>query len=183
AREGPGNRRRRGRLRGQALPDGGSARAAACADPSRERTGHTRAAVRRPRGRSADRPGDDGRKPREAHEPRVPRAVVPDAPEGTCRFAERADGAHLRAGLRSGLQHGGGLHRAPAAEARARLHRDGARPRLSRGTGAVTPRVSLRSRLLLGAVLWTIGLFTVTGIALTQVMLHHPTAPRAVHRT
>jgi signal transduction histidine kinase len=47
----------------------------------------------------------------------------------------------------------------------------------------MTPRSSLRSRLLLGAVLWTIGLSTVTGVGLTQIMLVHPHAPRVVHRT
>ena len=34
--------------------------------------------------------------------------------------------------------------------------------------------LSLRARLLLGAVLWTIGLFTATGVAITHVWLLHP---------
>jgi signal transduction histidine kinase len=42
-------------------------------------------------------------------------------------------------------------------------------------------RLSLRGRLLLGAVLWTIGLFVVTGVVLTQVMFRHPHAPRVLH--
>jgi signal transduction histidine kinase len=45
----------------------------------------------------------------------------------------------------------------------------------------VTPLRSLRSRLVLGAVLWTIGLFTVSGVFMTQVMFRHPQAPRVVH--
>ena len=47
AREGPGHRQRRRRLRGQAVPDGGGAGAAARADPARQRPGHAAAAVRR----------------------------------------------------------------------------------------------------------------------------------------
>ena len=41
---------------------------------------------------------------------------------------------------------------------------------------------SLRSRLLLGAVLWTIGLFIVTLVVVTAYMLHHPGAPVKFHR-
>ena len=41
--------------------------------------------------------------------------------------------------------------------------------------------LSLRWRLLLGAILWTIGLFTVTGVVTTQIMFRHPDAPRIVH--
>jgi signal transduction histidine kinase len=40
---------------------------------------------------------------------------------------------------------------------------------------------SLRARLLLGAVLWTIGLFTATGVAFTHVMLLNPSAPGFFH--
>jgi signal transduction histidine kinase len=42
-------------------------------------------------------------------------------------------------------------------------------------------RLSLRGRLLLGAVLWTAGLFVVTGVVLTQIMFRHPHAPRVLH--
>ena len=42
-----GHRRRRGRLRREAVPDGRGAGAAARADPARQRTGHARAALRR----------------------------------------------------------------------------------------------------------------------------------------
>jgi signal transduction histidine kinase len=45
----------------------------------------------------------------------------------------------------------------------------------------VTPLGSLRARLLFGAVLWAAGLFTVTGIVLTQIMFRHPSAPGVVH--
>jgi signal transduction histidine kinase len=41
--------------------------------------------------------------------------------------------------------------------------------------------VSLRSRLLLGAVLWMIGLFIVTLVVITAYMLHHPGAPQKFH--
>jgi signal transduction histidine kinase len=42
--------------------------------------------------------------------------------------------------------------------------------------------VSLRSRVLLGAFLWTAGLFAVTGVVTTQIMFQHPNAPRVLHR-
>lgn len=41
---------------------------------------------------------------------------------------------------------------------------------------------SLRGRVLLGAFLWTAGLFAVTGVVTTQMMFHHPNAPRVLHR-
>jgi len=41
--------------------------------------------------------------------------------------------------------------------------------------------VSLRSRLLLGAVLWTIGLFIVTLVVITAYMVRHPGAPQKFH--
>ncbi len=40
---------------------------------------------------------------------------------------------------------------------------------------------SLRSRLLLGAVLWTIGLFIITLVVITAYMTHHPGAPAKLH--
>jgi len=40
---------------------------------------------------------------------------------------------------------------------------------------------SLRSRVLIGAALWTTGLVAVFGIVLTALMLQHPRAPRIVH--
>jgi signal transduction histidine kinase len=41
---------------------------------------------------------------------------------------------------------------------------------------------SLRARLLLGAVLWTVGGFSLIGVVMTQIMFHHPSAPRFFHR-
>jgi len=41
--------------------------------------------------------------------------------------------------------------------------------------------VSLRWRVLLGALLWTAGLFTVSGLVLTSMMLRHQRAPIVVH--
>jgi len=41
--------------------------------------------------------------------------------------------------------------------------------------------VSLRSRLLLGAVLWAIGLFILTLVVITAYMMHHPGAPKKFH--
>ncbi len=35
--------------------------------------------------------------------------------------------------------------------------------------------------MLLGAVLWTAGLFAVAGVVMTQIMFHHPAAPRFFH--
>jgi signal transduction histidine kinase len=46
----------------------------------------------------------------------------------------------------------------------------------------VKPGFSLRGRVLLGAFLWTAGLFAVTGVVTTQVMFYRPDAPRILHR-
>ncbi len=45
----------------------------------------------------------------------------------------------------------------------------------------MTPAFSLRARVLLGAALWTVGLFAVSGVILTQIMFHHPSAPKFFH--
>jgi signal transduction histidine kinase len=45
----------------------------------------------------------------------------------------------------------------------------------------MTPLLSLRSRLLLGAALWTTGLFIVAGLVLTQIMFRNPRAPGVFH--
>jgi signal transduction histidine kinase len=45
----------------------------------------------------------------------------------------------------------------------------------------MTAELSLRSRLLLGTVLWTSGLFMVTGIVTTVLMLRYPASPRLLH--
>jgi len=43
------------------------------------------------------------------------------------------------------------------------------------------PLLSLRARILIGAALWTFGLFTVAGLILTQAMFRHPGAPGVFH--
>lgn len=42
--------------------------------------------------------------------------------------------------------------------------------------------LSLRARVLLGAVLWSVGGFTIVGLLVTQLMFHHPAAPVFFHR-
>jgi signal transduction histidine kinase len=46
----------------------------------------------------------------------------------------------------------------------------------------MTPRRSLRAQVLVGAALWTIGLFIMASLALTGTMVSHPTVPITVHR-
>jgi signal transduction histidine kinase len=41
--------------------------------------------------------------------------------------------------------------------------------------------LSLRAHVLLGATLWTAGLFIAAGVAVTFVMYHHPSTPRMIH--
>jgi signal transduction histidine kinase len=41
--------------------------------------------------------------------------------------------------------------------------------------------LTLRARLMIGALLWTIGLFTIAGILVTQLMASYPSAPRYFH--
>ena len=43
------------------------------------------------------------------------------------------------------------------------------------------PERSLRARLVLGTVLWTLGLFVVTGVVVTTLMLRYPSSPRVLH--
>ena len=132
AREGAGHRRRRRRLHGEAVPDGGAARAAARRDPPGGGTGVARAARRRRVSRSAPVEGHARRRAGEADQPRVPRAVVSDAPLRPRRLTGRVDRAHLLADVRSRFEHGRSLHRAAAAQARRVVHRNGARARLPR---------------------------------------------------
>jgi signal transduction histidine kinase len=46
----------------------------------------------------------------------------------------------------------------------------------------MSPIGSLRGRVWVGAILWTIGLFALAGVLLTQVMYLHPNSPVVVHR-
>ena len=41
---------------------------------------------------------------------------------------------------------------------------------------------SLRGRVWAGAVMWTLGLFAIAGLLLTQAMVLHPTSPQVVHK-
>jgi signal transduction histidine kinase len=43
--------------------------------------------------------------------------------------------------------------------------------------------LSLKARILLGAILWTLGLFMITGVFHNVVMFHDPSAPAALHST
>jgi signal transduction histidine kinase len=43
--------------------------------------------------------------------------------------------------------------------------------------------LSLKARILLGAILWTIGLFTIASVIHTSVMFHDPSAPVVSHST
>src|SRR5262249_61663355 len=66
-----------------------------------------------------------------------------------------------------------GLHRAAAPQARRVAHRDRARARLSHG-GRRVSALSLRARVMIGAVLWTIGLLTVASVVGVIALLGHP---------
>src|SRR5262249_52284574 len=110
---------------------------------------------------------------REAHQPRVPRPVVSDAPPRTRRLPERTDRAHLRAERRPRFEYGRGVRRAAAPQARGVADRDRSRSRLPHG-GRPVMTLSLRARVLIGAALWTIGLLTVTSVVGIAVLLGHP---------
>src|SRR5262245_15861457 len=179
AREGRGHRRRRRRLRGQAVSHGRGAGPAPRVDPARQRPDRARAEMRRGDARSARRKGHARGCAGEAHRPRVPRAVLPHAPSRRGGVAERADRAHLCPELRSRLQHGRGVHRAPAAQAGRLVHRDGPWHGLPRGRGGVMALRSLRSRLVLGAILWTVGIVAVVN-HVSLVLLHRGPLPMGV---
>ena len=102
-----------------------------------------RAALRRRHARSAAGARDARRRAGQADEPRVPRALVPDAPPRPRRLAGRADRAHLRAGLRSRLEHRRGVRRAAAAQAR---RRRSSRPSAGSATGSDHDAVAARTR-------------------------------------
>src|SRR5262249_44292897 len=114
-------------------------------------------------------------------EPRVPRAVLPDAPPRPRCLAGGADRAHLRAGRRSRFEHGRSLRRAAEAQARRDVHRNRARARIPHRRGAAGMNFSLRTRVMLGAALWSVGLFVVTGVLATVLMLHFQSMPYVLH--
>ena len=118
---------------------------------------------------------------------RIPHAVLPDAPAGPRRLAHRAHRAHLRPELRARLEHRGGVRRASAAEAGCVEHRDGAGARLSHGAGAasqgasgVKSRMSFRSQLMIGSVLWTFGLLFAVSILAVHLLANNPTPHMAI---
>jgi signal transduction histidine kinase len=43
------------------------------------------------------------------------------------------------------------------------------------------PALSVRARVLLGAALWTVGLFTAAGVLVTSMLLHHASTPQFFH--
>ena len=57
----------------------------------------------------------------------------------------------------------------------------GARPAPTGADPAKPSLLSLRAQMVLGALLWTIGLFTAAAVAVTFVMYNHPRTPRLFH--
>jgi len=72
-------------------------------------------------------------------EPRVPAALLPDAPYRPGRVPRRTHRAPLRPGFRPRLEHDRGLRRTVAQEARGRPDPDGSRSRLPRGSEPACP--------------------------------------------
>src|SRR5690606_30465484 len=180
AREGRRHRCGCRRLPDQAVPHGGAAGATAGVAAPRRRTFERGTALRTAGARHAQRPRDRRRSPVAADRPRIPRPRLPDPPLRPGGLAQRPDRAHLRAGLRSRLEHGRGLHCAPAQEASARHDRDGPRPRIPpRGatmTGKAaggTSRGSLRSRLLAGTLFWIAVSIVAAGWSLGSLFRQH----------
>ena len=130
-RQGPGLRRRRRRLRRQALPS----RRGAGAHPG------AAAPLRRPRQERAQLRAGPARHPHRAHRgrrqsgqadlPRIPAAVLSDAPRRPRGLPHRTGRASLRPGFRPRQQHHRGVRRPHPQEARRRHHPDRARARLS----------------------------------------------------
>src|SRR5262249_28847262 len=79
----------------------------------------------------------------------------------------------LRPRRRPRLEHRGSLHRPPAPQARCRGHRDGARPRVPDQDMMVR---SLRGRVLLASILWTVGLIFIVSMLFSLAMEHVPRA-------
>src|SRR5262249_25033673 len=136
-------------------------------DPPVERPDGRRDPVRRHRARRARRASDGERHARAADEPRVPRAVVPDASPRQGGLASGAERAHLRRAPRSRLEHRGSVRRAPPPKTRRRRDRDGARARVPHGMRRRAPMRSLRGYVMVGAALWTIGLLAMWAVYIT----------------
>src|SRR5262249_16561350 len=172
----------------EGVAGGGGGRGGARPDSPGHKAGDAGTALRRRRARSPRGQSDARRRSREAHEPRVPCALVPDASPRTRRVAERADGAHLRAEQRPRFEHRRSLHRAAAPQAGCVGHRNGPRSRLPHGalvawSGVVSgssrtkrtggSRLSLPPHIWAGAAPWTVGLLMVTsGIGIYELLGH-----------
>src|SRR6185503_13923930 len=141
-------------------------------DPARQRTGDSRAAARRPGAGSEDVAGHARRAAGEADRARAARALVPAAPSRPRGVAVGARRAHLRADLRSRLEHRRSVHRAAAPQARRRDDRDRAGARLSHPGRVV--KGSLRARLLVGAFVWMIAVFAGVTAVLIKISRNHP---------
>ena len=123
------------------------------------------------RARPAARASHASTAPGQADEPRVPRAVLPDAPAraASSRRAELTEHIYAQDADRDS-------NTVEVFIARLRRKLGAASIETVRGLGyrdrrrRVKPLRSLRSRVILGAVLWTIGLFTVSGVVMTKVM-------------
>ncbi len=114
-----------------------------------------------------------------SHEFRV--TVVPDAPSRPRRLARRVDRTHLRGERRPRFEYRRSVRGATQAKAGRLLHRDRPRPRVQNRAWLMKPTLSVRWRVLLGASLWTTGLFTVAGVLITSMLLRHPSTPRFFH--
>src|SRR4029079_12709156 len=112
----------------------------------------------------------------EADQSRAARALVSHASSRPSGVAGRADGAHLRAEYRPRLEHRGGVHRPSPPQARLRLHRNRPRSRLQ-------DRVmrSLRARVLIGSILWTLGLLALSHLMFLLFMHTHRFELRVRH--
>ena len=130
-RQGAGDRRRRRRLCGEAVPHRGGAGAGARAGAPRRRARLEHARLRTGAARPEGEPRDGRRRAGQAHLARIQGARISDAPSGQGDLAHRADRASLRPGFRPRFEHDRGVRRPAPEEARRRSDRDGARHGLS----------------------------------------------------
>ena len=131
---------RRRRLRREAVPRRGAARARRRAAAARERLGAVGARLRADHARHAHA-GSEGRRPEaRAHELRVQAARVPDAARGRGVVEDADHRGALRRGLRARQQRDRGVHRAAAQEARSRS------PSTSRSKRCAAEAIASRSR-------------------------------------
>src|SRR6185369_7922920 len=136
-----------------------------------------RAALRTGDARSARRAGRGERTAHPADQPRIPRALVPDAPSRSRRAADRTGGTHLRRESGSRFEHRGGVRRARAPQGGRRTDRDRPRTWLPDALRRAAMR-SLRASVMVGAALWTLGLLAVWAVVIT--LYAHALQPIAV---